>query len=99
MSCLCPYGLGSTSFFISYLNSRTNVVSSGQMSSRERSEPQSRQESAGNQDGDSRPLSEALARLERAVSAIHDSEAFRTYLDTQARFHRYSWGNVPDLAT
>jgi len=35
-----------------------------------------------------------MARLEGAVSAIHDSKAFHAYLDTQARFHRYSWGNV-----
>ena len=39
-------------------------------------------------------LAEALARLDDAVGAIHDSEAFRRYLDVQARFHRYSYGNV-----
>ena len=64
------------------------------MSSRERSEHQQRRASGDDQSGESRPLSDALARLEGAVSAIHDSEAFRAYLDTQARFHRYSWGNV-----
>jgi antirestriction protein ArdC len=35
-----------------------------------------------------------LARLEQAVSAIHDSETFRRYLETQARFHRYSFANT-----
>ena len=39
-------------------------------------------------------VAEALARLDQAVSAIHDSEDFRRYLDVQARFHRYSYGNV-----
>jgi len=38
--------------------------------------------------------SEVLARLEQAVGAIQDSESFRRYLDMQARFHRYSFGNV-----
>src|SRR3990170_6002844 len=37
---------------------------------------------------------EVLARLEQAVGQIQDSETFRRYLDVQARFHRYSWGNV-----
>lgn len=35
-----------------------------------------------------------LSRLEQAVEAIHDSETFRSYLDVQSRFHRYSFGNV-----
>ena len=35
-----------------------------------------------------------LARLEKAVGQIQDSESFRRYLDVQARFHHYSWGNV-----
>jgi antirestriction protein ArdC len=39
-------------------------------------------------------LAEALARLDDAVTAIHDSETFRRYLEVQARFHRYSYGNV-----
>jgi hypothetical protein len=37
---------------------------------------------------------ELLARLEQAVAAIHDSESFRRYLDVQARFHHYSFGNT-----
>ena len=37
---------------------------------------------------------EALSRLEDAVTEIHDSDTFRLYLDAQARFHHYSWGNV-----
>src|SRR5881397_604431 len=44
--------------------------------------------------GDSTPLRDALARLESAVGSIHDSDSFRRYLDAQARFHQYSWGNV-----
>src|SRR5690348_4390438 len=35
-----------------------------------------------------------LDRLEKAVGQIQDSESFRKYLDVQARFHKYSWGNV-----
>src|SRR3954447_5955767 len=40
------------------------------------------------------PMRDALDRLESAVRAIHDSDSFRRFLDAQARFHRYSWGNV-----
>jgi antirestriction protein ArdC len=39
-------------------------------------------------------LAEALTRLDSAVTAIQDSDTFRRYLDVQARFHRYSYGNV-----
>src|SRR5437762_5897576 len=39
-------------------------------------------------------IHESLTRLEQAVGAIHDSETFRAYLDAQARFHSYSFGNV-----
>lgn len=39
-------------------------------------------------------IQESLARLEQAVGAIHDSATFRAYLDAQARFHTYSFGNV-----
>src|SRR5690242_3384481 len=42
----------------------------------------------------SRSVAETLQRLEQAVGAIHDSATFRAYLDVQARFHHYSWGNV-----
>jgi hypothetical protein len=35
-----------------------------------------------------------LDRLEHQVGLIQDSDAFRRYLDVQARFHAYSWGNV-----
>lgn len=47
----------------------------------------------GSEEPDS-PLRASLDRLEQAVSAIHDSDTFRRFLDAQARFHRYSWGNV-----
>jgi hypothetical protein len=39
-------------------------------------------------------LQETLARFEHAVGEIHDSDTFRRYLDAQARFHQYSFGNV-----
>src|SRR5215213_7600873 len=39
-------------------------------------------------------IQESLTLLEQAVSAIHDSDTFRSYLDAQARFHQYSFGNV-----
>src|SRR2546423_11192428 len=39
-------------------------------------------------------IQESLTRLEQAVGAIQDSETFRAYLDAQARFHQYSFGNV-----
>jgi hypothetical protein len=39
-------------------------------------------------------VAEALGRLDAAVSAIQDSDTFRRYLDVQARFHHYSYGNV-----
>src|SRR5438067_12095908 len=39
-------------------------------------------------------IQESLTRLEQAVGAIHDSDTFRAYLDAQARFHSYSFGNV-----
>jgi antirestriction protein ArdC len=35
-----------------------------------------------------------LDRLDAQVGAIQDSDSFRAYLDVQARFHAYSWGNV-----
>lgn len=37
---------------------------------------------------------EVLNRLEQAVGQIQDSETFRRYLEVQARFHHYSFGNV-----
>ena len=50
--------------------------------SRERKEP------------DSDPVTTSLLQLERSVAAIQDSDTFRAYLDAQARFHTYSFGNV-----
>lgn len=35
-----------------------------------------------------------LDQLEAQVAAIQDSATFRAFLDVQARFHHYSWGNV-----
>src|SRR3982074_592752 len=43
---------------------------------------------------ESRSQSHILARAEKAVAAIHDSESFRRYLDMQSRFHHYSFGNT-----
>jgi len=39
------------------------------------------------------PQPEILQRLQDAVTAIHDSESFRRWLDVSSRFHRYSLGN------
>ena len=39
-------------------------------------------------------IQESLSRLEHAVGAIQDSETFRAYLDAQAKFHEYSFGNT-----
>src|SRR5215212_5156302 len=39
-------------------------------------------------------IQESLTRLEHAVGAIHDSDTFRAYLDAQAKFHEYSFGNT-----
>src|SRR5215212_3725009 len=39
-------------------------------------------------------IQESLTRLEQAVGAIHDSDTFRAYLEAQAVFHQYSFGNV-----
>src|SRR5437773_4549799 len=44
--------------------------------------------------GQPNTVRESLARLEEAVTGIQDSDGFRRYLDAQARFHSYSWGNV-----
>src|SRR5215212_282861 len=64
------------------------MLRSGYMTRREHHDPQ------GVQHERETRLAEALARLDDAVSAIHDSEAFCRYLEVQARFHRYSYGNV-----
>ncbi len=38
-------------------------------------------------------IDDSLDTLARAVDEVRASEAFRQYLDVQARFHRYSWRN------
>src|SRR3954466_13387213 len=43
---------------------------------------------------DADPVTASLLQLERSVAAIQDSDTFRAYLDAQARFHQYSFGNV-----
>ena len=43
---------------------------------------------------ESDPVRTSLLQLEKAVEGIQDSNAFRSYLTAQARFHHYSWGNV-----
>jgi len=43
---------------------------------------------------DSDPVTASLLQLEQSVAAIQDSETFRAYLSAQARFHKYSFGNV-----
>lgn len=41
-----------------------------------------------------RKIDQALAQLEQGVQAIQDSENFRAYLKTVAKFHHYSLGNI-----
>src|SRR5215212_9155725 len=48
----------------------------------------------GRKEPDSDPVAAPLLQLERSVAAIQDSDSFRAYLSAQARFHRYSFGNV-----
>jgi len=38
-------------------------------------------------------IDDSLDDLARAVDEVRASEAFRQYLDVQARFHKYSWHN------
>ena len=40
----------------------------------------------------------SLATLANAVDEVRASEAFRAYLDMQAKFHRYSWHNCMLIA-
>lgn len=40
-----------------------------------------------------------LDRLARAVDSVRESEAFRLFLDVQAKFHRYSWHNSMLIAS
>lgn len=42
---------------------------------------------------------DALTLLEQRVQAIQDSDSFRRYLDIQARFHKYSFGNCLLIAS
>lgn len=51
-------------------------------------------EQPGPEPADANQHGELLARLEVAVRAIHDSPSFRRFLDVQARFHTYSFGNT-----
>ena len=38
-------------------------------------------------------IDDSLDTLAKAVDDVRASEAFKAYLDVQARFHRYSWCN------
>ncbi len=40
-----------------------------------------------------RQIDDSLDTLAKAVDDVRSSEAFKAYLDVQARFHRYSWHN------
>ena len=64
------------------------------MANPERPYPISSRQSSPEQSPGSSHRAEILARLEQAVGQIQDSETFRQYLDVQARFHHYSFGNV-----
>src|SRR4051794_14900326 len=39
-------------------------------------------------------VADLVDHLDSTVRGIHESDLFQRYLQTQARFHRYSWGNV-----
>lgn len=39
-------------------------------------------------------INEAIDALANAVDTVRASDTFKAYLDTQARFHNYSWGNT-----
>ena len=39
-------------------------------------------------------IDERVEALANAVDAVRASETFKAYLDVQARFHKYSWGNT-----
>ncbi len=43
-------------------------------------------------------IDQSLDALAKAVDDVRASEAFRQYLDVQARFHRYSWRNTMLIA-
>ena len=43
-------------------------------------------------------IDDSLDTLAKAVDDVRASEAFRQYLDVQARFHRYSWRNTMLIA-
>ena len=44
-------------------------------------------------------VDDSLDTLARAVDNVRASETFRQYLDTQARFHKYSWHNTMLIAS
>ena len=39
-------------------------------------------------------IEDSLDTLAKAVDSVRASDDFRRYLDTQARFHNYSWHNT-----
>ena len=41
-----------------------------------------------------RTIDDSIDKLASAVDAVRASEAFRAYLELQAKFHRYSFGNT-----
>ena len=41
----------------------------------------------------------SLDQLAKAVDSVRESEAFRQFLDVQAKFHRYSWHNSMLIAS
>ncbi|NOT00659.1 MAG: DUF1738 domain-containing protein [Phycisphaerales bacterium] len=44
-------------------------------------------------------ITDHVDALAKAVDDVRASESFRVFLDVQARFHRYSWGNTILIAT
>ena len=43
-------------------------------------------------------IDKRLDTLSRAIDQVRASELFEEYLATQARFHKYSWGNCMMIA-
>ncbi len=58
---------------------------------------QTRRKATGNRTDKGKELrqriDDSLDTLSKAVDDVRASEMFKAYLDVQARFHRYSWGN------
>ena len=76
------------------MNTVSSPPHSRKASSRERN-PENRNASAKERAKALREsIDESVESLANAVDAVRASETFKQYLDVQARFHKYSWGNT-----